>query len=91
VPISGIRLSDWFHRKAHGVTDQGRRSRRSTPLLTLSSSHDAAVSPSQTILTLALQYDVASCIALLAACGAWADEQHRLQVLAWYTPAPPAR
>ena len=22
VPISGIRLSDWFHRKAHGVTDQ---------------------------------------------------------------------
>ena len=31
VPISGIRLSDWLHRKAHGVTDQGRRSRRSRP------------------------------------------------------------
>jgi hypothetical protein len=25
-------------------------------------------------------------LAVLAACGAWADEQHRLQVLAWYTP-----
>ena len=24
MPISGIRLSDWFHRKALGVTDQGR-------------------------------------------------------------------
>ena len=31
VPVSGIRLSDWLHRKAHGVTDQGRRSRRSRP------------------------------------------------------------
>jgi hypothetical protein len=31
VPISGIRLSDWLHRKAHGARDQGRRSRRSTP------------------------------------------------------------
>ena len=31
VPVSGIRLSDWLHRKAHGVARQGRRSRRSRP------------------------------------------------------------
>jgi len=31
VPFSGIRLSDWLHREAHGASDQGRRSRRSTP------------------------------------------------------------
>ena len=29
--ISCIRLSDWLHREAHGASDQGRRSRRSTP------------------------------------------------------------
>src|ERR1700686_3799481 len=31
MPISGIRLSDWLHRKAHGGAVQGRRSRRSKP------------------------------------------------------------
>jgi hypothetical protein len=31
VRISCIRLSDWLHREAHGASDQGRRSRRSTP------------------------------------------------------------
>jgi hypothetical protein len=31
VPISGIRLSDWLHREAHGATVRGARSRRSTP------------------------------------------------------------
>jgi hypothetical protein len=31
VPISGIRLSDWFHRKAHGAAESGKRSRRSRP------------------------------------------------------------
>ena len=30
VPISGIRLSDWLHREAHGATVRAR-SRRSTP------------------------------------------------------------
>ena len=30
VRISCIRLSDWLHREAHGASDQGRRSRRST-------------------------------------------------------------
>jgi len=30
VPISGIRLSDWFHRKAHSEVVRGRRSRRSS-------------------------------------------------------------
>jgi hypothetical protein len=29
--ISCIRLSDWLHREAHGASDQGRRSGRSTP------------------------------------------------------------
>jgi hypothetical protein len=29
VPISGIQLSDWFHRKAHDAVDKGKRSRRS--------------------------------------------------------------
>src|SRR5262249_14581108 len=29
VPISGIRLSDWFHREAHSVAARGKRSRRS--------------------------------------------------------------
>jgi hypothetical protein len=33
VPISGIRLSDWLHRKAHSGADRGRRSRHSTPWL----------------------------------------------------------
>ena len=31
VPISGIRLSDWFHRMAHDGALNGRRSRRSRP------------------------------------------------------------
>jgi hypothetical protein len=31
VPISGIRLSDWFHRKAHGAAESGKLSRRSRP------------------------------------------------------------
>src|SRR5215813_1536222 len=31
VPISGIRLSDWFHREAHGATARGKCSRRSRP------------------------------------------------------------
>jgi hypothetical protein len=31
VPISGIRLSDWFHREAHSGAVRGRRSRRSRP------------------------------------------------------------
>src|SRR5215468_8757746 len=31
VPISGIRLSDWFHRKARAGAVRGRRSRRSKP------------------------------------------------------------
>jgi hypothetical protein len=31
VPISGIRLSDWLHCRAHDGTHQGRRSRHSTP------------------------------------------------------------
>jgi hypothetical protein len=31
VPIFGIRLSDWFHRMAHGAAKRGRRSRRSRP------------------------------------------------------------
>ena len=31
VPISGIRLSDWFHCKAHSGAGRGRRSRHSTP------------------------------------------------------------
>jgi hypothetical protein len=31
VPISGIRLSDWFHREAHSAAVGGRRSRRSSP------------------------------------------------------------
>ena len=31
VPISGIRLSDWFHREAHSVAARGKRSRRSRP------------------------------------------------------------
>jgi hypothetical protein len=31
VPISGIRLSDWLHREAHGVTGRSERSRRSRP------------------------------------------------------------
>ena len=29
------------------------------------------------------QYDAASIIAVLAACGAFSTSQHRLQVLAW--------
>src|SRR3981081_4943973 len=31
VPISGVRLSDWLHRKAHSEAGRGRRSRHSTP------------------------------------------------------------
>jgi len=31
VPISGVRLSDWLHRKAHDAAASGRRSRRSRP------------------------------------------------------------
>jgi hypothetical protein len=31
VPISGIRLSDWFHRMAHDGAPNGRRSRRRRP------------------------------------------------------------
>ena len=31
VPISGIRLSDWLHRKAHGGGPRCTRRRRSTP------------------------------------------------------------
>jgi uncharacterized protein DUF2158 len=31
LPISGIGLSDWLHREAHGVTSRGVRSRGSTP------------------------------------------------------------
>jgi hypothetical protein len=31
VPISGIRLSDWFHREAHGGAVRGKRSRRRRP------------------------------------------------------------
>ena len=31
VPISGIQLSDWLHRKAHDAAVSGRRSRRSKP------------------------------------------------------------
>jgi hypothetical protein len=31
VPISGIRLSDWLHCKAHSGAGRGRRSRHSTP------------------------------------------------------------
>src|SRR4029077_16593393 len=31
VPISGARLSDWLHRKAHDAAARGRRSRRSRP------------------------------------------------------------
>ena len=31
VPISGIRLSDWFHRRAHDGAVNGRRSRRRSP------------------------------------------------------------
>ena len=31
VPISGIRLSGWFHREAHSATARGKRSRRSRP------------------------------------------------------------
>jgi hypothetical protein len=31
VPISGIRLSDWFHRRAHDGAVNGRRSRRKRP------------------------------------------------------------
>jgi hypothetical protein len=31
VPISGIRLSDWFHRKAHDAGASGKRSRRARP------------------------------------------------------------
>jgi hypothetical protein len=31
VPISGIRLSDWFHREARSGAVRGRRSRRSRP------------------------------------------------------------
>ena len=31
VPISGIQLSDWLHRKAHDGAFSGRRSRRSRP------------------------------------------------------------
>ena len=31
VPISGIRLSDWFHREAHGSGPRCTRRRRSTP------------------------------------------------------------
>jgi hypothetical protein len=31
MPISGIRLSDWFHREAHAGALRGRRSRRSKP------------------------------------------------------------
>jgi hypothetical protein len=31
VPISGIRLSDWLHRKAHDGAVSGRRSRRRSP------------------------------------------------------------
>jgi hypothetical protein len=31
VPISGIRLSDWFHHEAHSVAARGRRSRRRRP------------------------------------------------------------
>ena len=31
VPISGIRLSDWFHRRAHDGAVNRRRSRRRSP------------------------------------------------------------
>ena len=31
VPISGIRLSDWFHPMAHDGAVSGRRSRRRSP------------------------------------------------------------
>jgi hypothetical protein len=31
VPISGIRLSDWLHREAHGSATRGKRSRRMRP------------------------------------------------------------
>ncbi len=31
VPVSGIRLSDWFHRMAHDGSVSGRRSRRRSP------------------------------------------------------------
>jgi hypothetical protein len=45
VPISGIQLSDWLHRKAHDGAVSGRRSRRSRPRSPWTTSQENRIVP----------------------------------------------
>src|ERR1700704_5638115 len=45
VPISGIRLSDWLHRKAHDGAVSRRRSRRSRPTIDNFTGEPACATP----------------------------------------------